>query len=122
MSGPLPDNALLAWLQDESNDEFRSTEALTTMYTFFATGATNPLERLQEDDQHHSFLIFIEDEQKEVVGLILDHLAQFPSRLGATSTAYDGQWFLTADQPIGGNHITYLLPPSLLDEVKAAQC
>ena len=122
MSGPLPDNALLAWLQDESNDEFRSTEALATMYNFFATGAENPLERLQEDDRHHSFLIFIEDDQKEVVGLILHHLAQFPSHLRATATAYDGCWFLTADQPVGGSHITYLLPTNLLDEVDGAQC
>ena len=91
MLRPLLDNALLAWLQDESNDEFCSTEALTTMYTFFATGAANPLEQLQEDDRHHSFLIFIEDKQKEVVGLILHHLAQFPSRLGATAAAYDGR-------------------------------
>ena len=122
MSGPLPDNALLAWLQDESNDEFRSTEALTTMYAFFATGATDPIERLQEDDRHHSFLIFVEDEQEEITGVILHHLAQFPSRLGATATAYDGNWYLTADQPVGGSQITYLLPPSLLEEVDAAQC
>ena len=122
MSGPLPDNALLAWLQDESNDEFRSTEALTTMYSFFAAGASNPMEKLQEDDRHHSFLVFIEDDQSEVVGLILHHLAQFPSRLGATATAYDGRWFLTADQPVGGSQITYLLPTDLLDEVDGAQC
>ena len=122
MLGPLPDNALLAWLQDESNDDFCSTEALATMYNYFITGADNPLEKLQEDDRHHSFLIFIEDDQEEVTGLVLHHLAQFPSRLGATATAYDGRWFLTADQPVGGSHITYLLPTNLLDEVDGAQC
>ena len=86
MSGPLPDNALLAWLQDDSNDDFRSTEALTTMYGFFATGAANPLERLQEENPHHLYLIFIEDEQKEVTGVILHHLALFPSSLGVSTT------------------------------------
>ena len=121
MLGPLPNNTLLAWLQDKSNDEFRSTEALTTMFNFFATGAKT----LSKDCRRTIVTTpssFHQGCQKEVIGLILHHLAQFPSRLGATTTAYDGHWFLTANQPIGGSHITYLLPTTLLDKVEAAQC
>ena len=35
MPGTLPDNALLLWLQDKSNDGFKSLAALGGMYTYF---------------------------------------------------------------------------------------
>ena len=122
MSGPIPDNALLAWLQVESNDEFRSVEALTAMYAHFVVGETDPIDKLRGDDRHHCYLVFVEDSQREVTGLILHHLAQFPERLGVPATPYDGRWFITGDQPVGGNHITYLQPLDLLTEVDPAQC
>ena len=58
MSGTLPDNALQLWLQDESNDKFRSTEDLDGMYSYFVEGATEPIESIKEDDRHHCFIIF----------------------------------------------------------------
>lgn len=39
MSGPLPDNALLTWLQDEANDKFLELDALAGMYSYFATAS-----------------------------------------------------------------------------------
>ena len=97
MSGPIPDNVLLAWLQVESNDEFGTIEALTAMYAHFAAGEADPINKLQGDDRHHCYLVFDEDDQKEVTGLILHHLAQFPECLGVPATPYNGQWFVTGD-------------------------
>ena len=122
MSGPLPDNALQAWLQDESHNEFITADAITAMYSYFGSGENDPIDKLKEDDRYHCFIIFAEDEWKEVTCSVLHHMAQFPSRLGAQPTLYDGEWFLTANQPMGGNLINYLLPEDLFTEVNPAQC
>ena len=37
-------------------------------------------------------------------------------------TLYDGNWYLTEDQIIGGNQITYKLPGTLFTEQDPAQC
>ena len=121
MSGTLPDNALQLWLQDEANDEFRSPEALQGMYTYFLEGATDPIESIKEDDRHHCFIIFQQNDAGSSVCSILHHLARAPTRMGHP-TLYDGNWFLTGDQIIGGNQITYALPDTLFTEQDPAQC
>ena len=83
---------------------------------------TDPIKRLQGDDRHHCYLVFVKDVQKEGTGLILHHLALFPEQLGVPTTPSGSRWFVTGDQPIGGNHIMYLLPPDILTEVDPAQC
>ena len=92
------------------------------MYAHFGEGEADPIEKLKEDDRYHCFIIFAEDEWKEITCSVLHHMAQFPSRLGAQPTLYDGEWFLTANQPVGGNLINYLLPEDLFTEVNPAQC
>ena len=57
-SPPLPDNALLLWLQDESNNECATSEAITQMYSIFDDDENEPIEHFQQDDRHHCFLIF----------------------------------------------------------------
>ena len=121
MSGTLPDNALQLWLQDEANDEFRSTEALEGMYSYFLEGATDPIDLIKEDDRHHCFIIFQQNDAGDSVCSILHHLARAPSRMGHP-TLYDGNWYLTGDQIIGGNQITYELPGSLFTQRDPAQC
>ena len=111
MSGSLllPDNALLRWLQDESNNDFLALEDLELMYSLFADGQADPLEDLKDDDRHHVYLIFADNEEGTVVAQVVHHLAKFPKRMGVT-TPYDGEWYLTANQPVQGQHITYALP------------
>ena len=111
MSGSLllPDNALLRWLQDESNNDFLDPEALDRMYQQFAAGQPDPLDELKDDDRHHSYLLFSDNEEGVVVAQIVHHLARFPKRMGVT-TPYDGNWYLTSNQPVQGQHITYALP------------
>ena len=58
MSGTLPDNALLTWLQDEANDEFIELDALAGMYSYFAAAANDRIEKIKTDNRHHCFLIF----------------------------------------------------------------
>ena len=121
MSGTLPDNALLTWLQDEANDEFTELDALAGMYSYFSASATDPIDSIKTDDRHHCFLIFQKDSTGNSVASILHHLAQFPSRMGNT-TSFDGKWYLTEDQPVAGSQITYELPPSLFAAVPEVQC
>ena len=121
MSGILPDNALLQWLQDESNNEFKSAEDIKEMYVFFDEEATDPINNLKEDDRHHCFIIFQQNDAGDSVCSILHHLARAPSRMG-NPTLYDGNWYLTGDQIIGGNQITYELPKSLFEEHGPVQC
>ena len=89
MLGPLPNNALQAWLQDESHNEFTTTEAITAMYSYFRTGESVYIDKLKEDDRYHCFIIFAEDEWNKVTCSVLHHMAQFPARLGAQPTLYD---------------------------------
>ena len=110
MSGPIPDNALLAWLQDEHNDPFSTSDLITGMYTHFSAARPNPIDALQQDDRNHCFLIFVEDSSGESHAQVLHHLAQYPARLGAPASAYDRHWYLTLGQPIGGSMITVDLP------------
>ena len=121
MSGTLPDNALQLWLQDETNDQFSSPEALEGMYNYFLEGADDPVDSIKEDDRHHCFIIFQQNDAGASVCSILHHLARAPSRMG-NPTLYDGNWYLTGDQIIGGNQITYELPGSLFTEKDPAQC
>ena len=121
MSGTFPDNALQLWLQDEANNEFQSEEALEGMYTYFLEGAANPIDCLKEDDRHHCFIIFQQNDAGASVCSILHHLARAPSRMG-NPTLYDGNWYLTGDQIIRGNQITYELPDTLFTEQDTAQC
>ena len=113
MSGILPNNALLHWLQDDRNDEFLDEDALATMYSYFASGANDPLPRVKGDDRHHCFITFQKDSSGNAVCTILHHLARVPTRMGS-NTPYDGNWYMTGDQPVDGNQITYSLPGSLL--------
>ena len=113
MSGILPNNALLHWLQDDSNDEFLEEDALATMYSYFAMGANDPLPRVKGDDRYHCFITFQKDSGGNAHCTILHHLARVPTRMG-TDTPYNGNWYMTGDQPIDGNQITYSLPGSLL--------
>ena len=113
MSGATPDNALLAWLQDDQNDAFTTTEAITGMYTHFSAARPNPIDAIQQDDRNHCFLIFVEDAAGESHAEVLHHLAQYPSRLGAPASVHDRQWYLAMGQPIGGSVITIDLPGDL---------
>ena len=113
MSGTIPDNALLAWLQDEQNDPFRSVESITGMYTHFSAARPDPIAALQQDDRNHCFLVFMENASGDTHAQVLHHLAQYPARLGAPATAYDRHWYLTVGQPIGGSMITIDLPGDL---------
>ncbi len=81
----LPDNALLLWLQDETNNDFLALEDLERMYQLFADGSTNPIDDLKDDDRHHSYLIFSDNEEGSVVAQVLHHLAKFPRRMGVTT-------------------------------------
>ena len=120
MSGTLPDNALLAWLQDDNNDNYHSVEELETMYTYFNEDADAPIDRIKGDDRHHCFIVFEKSEGGSSECVILHHLAQHPTRMGVT-TMYDGNWYFTGNQPVGGNQITYALPASLFTSLPAAQ-
>ena len=121
MSGILPDNALLLWLQDETNNEFPDQDAIAGMYSYFASGAANPLDSIKGDDRHHCFLIFQKGGSGTSVGTIVHHIAQAPSRMGTTTT-YDGKWYLTAGQPIRGQQIIHEVPADLFGEAGPAQC
>ena len=62
-TNPLPpDNAVLLWLQDESNNECSTSEEATTqMYSFFDDDDFHHPsipQHFQQDDDHHCFLIF----------------------------------------------------------------
>jgi len=55
---PIPDNALLLWLQDESNNECTTAESITQMYRTMHTEEFDPVSHFKQDDHHHCFLIF----------------------------------------------------------------
>ena len=112
MSGRLPDNALLERLQDERNDDHRSDDDLASMYNYFAEGANVPITLLKEDDHYHCFIVFQKDSTNNSHCTMLHHLAQYPTRMGIT-TPFDGNWYLSGDQPMAGNQIHYILPGSL---------
>ena len=112
MSGTLPDNALLTWLQDDTNNDYHSVEDLATMYSYFNEDVDDPIDRIKGDDRRHCFIIFEKNEHGNAECVILHRLAQHPSRMG-TTTMYDGNWYFTGNQPVGGTQITYALPASL---------
>ena len=121
MSGILPDNALLHWLQDESNDEFPDKDDLAGIYSHFAQGAANPLDAIKGDDRYHCFLTFQKNEAGMSNSTIMHHLAKAPSRIGVT-TIYDGKWYMTAGQPIRGQQILAEVPADFFGEVGPVQC
>ena len=117
----LPDNALLRWLQVESNNDYLELDKVESMYNIFADGSIeDQMTLLQEDDRHHCFLIFTPDEEDKPTGTILHHMAKYPKRIGV-DTAYDGNWYISANQPIGGNQITYAVPADLFGVCKDIQ-
>ena len=111
MLGILPNKALLHWLQDNANNKFLEEDALATMYSYFTTGANNPLPWVKGDDCHHCFITFQKDSTGHSTCTILHHLARVPSCMG-NNTPYDGNWYITGNQPVDGNQITYALPGS----------
>ena len=115
----LPNNALLHWLQDKSNDEHSTQGALAAMYAY-ALDANDPTTQVQEDDRHHCFVIFQKDSLGNSVCTILHHLAQFSTRMGHV-TPLDGLWYFMGDQPVGGNQITYEQPNHLFTTKAGAQ-
>ena len=119
MSGILPDNAL--WLQDKSNNKFKDHDSLAGIYSYFIQGAANLLESIKGDDRHHCFLTFQKDESGASIGTIIHHLAKAPSRMGV-NTIYDGNWYMTAGQPIRGQQIIFEVPADLFGKVGGAQC
>ena len=112
MSGRLPDNALLEWLQDEGNDDHRSDNDLASMYSYFAEGADDPTTLLKEDDRHHCFLVSQKDSTNKSHCTVLHHLAQYPTHMGITMP-FDGNWYLSGDQPVASNQIHYILLSTL---------
>jgi len=120
---PIPDNAILLWLQDESNNaECTTAESITTqMYTTMQTDVFDPISHFKQDDHHHCFLIFEKvDDDSIPTATILHHLAVAPTRIG-NPTPHDGHWHLTANQPIGGHQITVDLPRDLFTQGLAVQ-
>ena len=79
MSAPLPYNALLRWLQDESHNDYQTVESLQRMYTTFAAVQPDPLDYLKDDDHHNCFLIFTKNEEIHMVAAILHHMVRYPS-------------------------------------------
>ena len=108
----LPDNALLHWLQDDTNNEHNTPDTLAAMYTYFASDSNDPTNQIKNDDRQLCFIIFQKDARGTSVCTILHHLAQFPTQM-VHVTPFDGSWYFTGDQPVDGNQITYLCPPDL---------
>ena len=111
----LPDNALLQWLQDEANNDYLEPSSIESMYQIFADGREeDQLDLLKDDDRHHCFLIFSPNEEDKPTSTILHHMAKYPKRIGVT-TNYDGRWYVAANEPVGGNQITYEVPDDIFD-------
>ena len=73
----LPDNALLAWLQDEANNDYLEPASIESMYQIFADGSEEyQLTLLKDEDRHHCFLIFSPDEEDKPTSTILHHMAK----------------------------------------------
>ena len=54
----LPDNALLTWLQDETNDTYCTVDDLAGMYSYFDHNAADPTDSIKDNGHHHRFIIF----------------------------------------------------------------
>ena len=121
MSGTVPDNNLLHWLQDKSNDNHRTTDKLGTMFAFFDIGYKDPIKLLKNNGHHHCFLIFKKNKTGASVCMVLHHLAQVSTQMGH-ATPYDGNWYVNGDQPVGGTQFIYELPDTLFNEVPEVQC
>ena len=90
------------------------------MYSYFIDGADDPIKLIKSNVRQHSFIGFTKNEAGNSTCIIFHHLAQFPARIGKTM-AYDGNWYMSAGQPLGGDFITYTLPPSFFSTVAGAQ-
>ena len=55
-----------------------------------------------------------------MVAAILSHTARYTYRIGVTKPFYN-HWFVTANYPIGGHHMTYQLPYDLFEYVYYVQ-
>ena len=73
---PIPDNTLLLWLQDESNNECTTVEIITQMYAIMHTDEFDPISHFQQDDHQHCFLIFEKVNEDSIpTATIVHHLA-----------------------------------------------
>ena len=117
----IPDNALLRWIQDEANNDYLEPASIESMYQIFAEGSLeDQLTILQDDDRHHCFLIFSPNEEDKPTCTVLHHMAKYPKRIGVT-TNYDVRWYIAANEPVGGNQITYEVPDDLFNECNDIQ-
>ena len=98
---PIADNALLQWLQDDSNNDHQDPDSLQVMYEAFEPDAPDPTELIQDDDRHLCFLTFSHDEANRPAGYLLHSLSKYPKRIGIT-TEYDNRWYFTAGETTGG--------------------
>jgi len=79
---PIPDNALLLWLQDESNNECTTAES-----AIMHTNEFDPISHFQQDDRQHCFLIFEKVNEDSIPNAtILHQLAVVPTCIGNPST------------------------------------
>ena len=112
-TNPLPDNSVLLYLQDERNNDYLTVEAIAEVYAeSYSDDAHEPQEDFLQDDRQHSFLIFTKMGTAVPTASIIHHLACFPTCIGRP-TIYNGGWYGTVDQPIGGHQITVELPADM---------
>ena len=110
-TNPLPDNAMLQWVQDELNNDYPTAEDIADVYALYAHDDYDPDQNFLQDDRHHCVIFFKKNGDDVPTATILHHLARFPTRIG-NPTPYDGGWYRygTCDQPIGGHQITVEFP------------
>lgn len=132
VSLPLPDNALLQWLQTKSNNDYHELEVLEGMYRLFQEDQLDPLKQFKDDNNHHNCLIFANNEEGMATAQVLHHLAKFLKYVEVMTPYYDNKWSVTSHAPdsnwsmtshalIQGQHITYALPTDLFTPVVDVQ-
>ena len=117
---PIADNALLLWLQDDSNNDHQDPASLQVMYEVFEPDAPDPTELIQDDDRHLCFLTFSHDEANRPAGYLLHSLSKYPKRIGI-ATEYDNRWYLTAGETTGGQQSTFELPSDFFEVTEDVQ-
>ena len=86
---PLPNNALLLLLQDESNNEYQDMDTMQEMYDLFMLlTRADPTHLVQDDHRHHCFLAFHLDEENNTVGSIFWELPPHMITSGSSQVAY----------------------------------
>ena len=117
---PIADNALLQWLQDDSNNDHQDPDSLQVMYEAFEPDAPDPTELIQDDDRHLCFLTFSHDEANRPAGYLLHSLSKYPKRIGI-ATEYDNRWYLSAGETTGGQQSTFELPSDFFEVTEDVQ-